>query len=160
MYLSIVDMFQSVIIIILIEAEFIFGTWNPLQVGSWVMFCNIILIVFSFLLSGITRYAKFILCISCLKSLIRKFPENPWILSLENIKTQDVHIVELIISRPFQWRRQWQPTPLLLPEKFHGHRSLVGYSPRGRRVGHGWVTSRSPTLMLRSYWKRTISGSP
>ena len=30
------------------------------------------------------------------------------------------------------WRRQWQPTPALLPGKSHGWRSLVGYSPRGR----------------------------
>ena len=29
-------------------------------------------------------------------------------------------------------RRQWQPTPVLLPGKFHGWRSLVGCSPRGR----------------------------
>ena len=26
-------------------------------------------------------------------------------------------------------RRQWHPTPVLLPGKFHGRRSLVGYSP-------------------------------
>ena len=31
------------------------------------------------------------------------------------------------------WRRKWQPTPVLLPGKFHGWRSLVGYSPRGRK---------------------------
>ena len=29
-------------------------------------------------------------------------------------------------------RRQWHPTPVLLPGKFHGQRSLVGYSPWGR----------------------------
>ena len=29
-------------------------------------------------------------------------------------------------------RRQWQPTPLLLPAKSHGWRSLVGCSPWGR----------------------------
>ena len=28
-------------------------------------------------------------------------------------------------------RRQWQPTPVLLPGKSHGWRSLVGYSPWG-----------------------------
>ena len=28
-------------------------------------------------------------------------------------------------------RRQWQPTPVLLPGKSHGWRSLVGCSPRG-----------------------------
>ena len=29
------------------------------------------------------------------------------------------------------WRRKWQPTPVLLPGKFHGWRILVGYSPWG-----------------------------
>ena len=29
------------------------------------------------------------------------------------------------------WRRRWQPTPVLLPGKSHGQRSLVGYSPWG-----------------------------
>ena len=29
-------------------------------------------------------------------------------------------------------RRQWHPTPVLLPGKSHGWRSLVGYSPWGR----------------------------
>ena len=29
------------------------------------------------------------------------------------------------------WRRQWQPTPVLLPGKSHGCRSLVGCSPWG-----------------------------
>ena len=28
-------------------------------------------------------------------------------------------------------RRQWHPTPVLLPGKSHGRRSLVGYSPWG-----------------------------
>ena len=31
------------------------------------------------------------------------------------------------------WRRAWQPTPVFLPGESHGHRSLVGYSPRGRK---------------------------
>ena len=29
------------------------------------------------------------------------------------------------------WRKQWQPTPVLLPGKSHGQRSLVGCSPWG-----------------------------
>ena len=28
----------------------------------------------------------------------------------------------------FPWRREWQSTPVFLPGKFHGQRSLVGYS--------------------------------
>ena len=31
------------------------------------------------------------------------------------------------------WRRKWHPTPVLLPGKSHGRRSLVGYSPWGRQ---------------------------
>ena len=34
------------------------------------------------------------------------------------------------------WRRQWHPTPLLLPGKSHGRRSLVGYSPWGHKESH------------------------
>ena len=29
------------------------------------------------------------------------------------------------------WRRKWQPTPVLLPGKSHGERSMAGYSPWG-----------------------------
>ena len=32
------------------------------------------------------------------------------------------------------WRRKWQPTPVFLPGESHGQRSLVGYSPWGRKV--------------------------
>ena len=31
------------------------------------------------------------------------------------------------------WRRKWKPTPVLMAEKFHGWRTLVGYSPWGRK---------------------------
>ena len=35
------------------------------------------------------------------------------------------------------WRREWQPTPVLLHGKSHGQRSLTGYSPWGcKRVRH------------------------
>ena len=51
------------------------------------------------------------------------------------------------------WRRKWQPTPVLLPGKFHGLRSLVGYSPWGGK-SQTWLSdftffqhycSRQPT---------------
>ena len=38
----------------------------------------------------------------------------------------------LASTREIQWRRQWHPTPALLPGKSHGWRSLVGCSPWGR----------------------------
>ena len=31
------------------------------------------------------------------------------------------------------WRREWQPTPVLLPGESHGQRSLASYSPRRLR---------------------------
>ena len=34
--------------------------------------------------------------------------------------------------RKISWRRKWQPTPILLPEKSHVQRSLVDYSPWDR----------------------------
>ena len=41
------------------------------------------------------------------------------------------------------WRSKWQPTPVLLPGKFYGLRSLVGYSPWGcKRVRHNLATKQ------------------
>ena len=36
------------------------------------------------------------------------------------------------------WRRAWQPTPVFFPGESQGHKSLVGYSPWGCRVGYDW----------------------
>ena len=36
--------------------------------------------------------------------------------------------------RKIPWRREWQPTPVFLPEESHEQRSLIGYnSPRGHQ---------------------------
>ena len=38
------------------------------------------------------------------------------------------------------WSRKWKPTPVFLPGKPHGQRSLMGYILRGsKRVGHDWA---------------------
>ena len=49
-------------------------------------------------------------------------------------KTPEVGAADLFISSWLAqepWRRQWHPTPVLLPGKSHGQRSLVGCSPCG-----------------------------
>ena len=47
------------------------------------------------------------------------------------------------------WRRKWQPIPVFLPGKFHGHRSLAGYSPQGhKREGHNLAAEQQPPLPL------------
>ena len=36
-------------------------------------------------------------------------------------------------GRKIPWRKNRQPTPVLLPGKSHGQRSLAGYNPWGRK---------------------------
>ena len=74
--------------------------------------------------------------------------------------------------RKIPLRRKWQATPVLLPGKFHGWRSLVGYSPWGRKEsdttdwlhflptgtqGHRWKVTQSH--VLRPYAAATHPGS-
>jgi len=35
--------------------------------------------------------------------------------------------------RRILWKREWQYTPVFLPEESHGQRSPVGYSPWGHK---------------------------
>ena len=53
------------------------------------------------------------------------------------------------------WRKKWLPTPLFLPGEFHGQRSLVGYSPWGRKESDRseWLTlSFSSLPRLYGFW--------
>ena len=44
------------------------------------------------------------------------------------------------------WSRKWQLTPVFLPGKSHGQRSLAGYNPGGsKRVRHNWATKSTQT---------------
>ena len=63
--------------------------------------------------------------VSCIagRSLPFEPPEKPF---------SDENAIMLDISYNLSWRRQWHPTPVLLPGKSHGRRSLVGCSPWGR----------------------------
>ena len=43
--------------------------------------------------------------------------------------------------RNIHWKRKWPRTPVFLPGKFHGQRSLAGYRLWGRKtVGYDLVT--------------------
>ena len=50
--------------------------------------------------------------------------------------------------RKISWRRKWQPTPALLPGKFHGQRSLL-QSLGSQRVIHNWATKQQQQLCSR-----------
>ena len=41
--------------------------------------------------------------------------------------------VFIFITLGSPWRRKWQPTPVSLPGKLHGQRSLVGCNPWGHK---------------------------
>ena len=41
------------------------------------------------------------------------------------------------------WIRKWQPTPVFLPGKFHGPKSLAGFSLWGHKVRNDWVTGHT-----------------
>ena len=52
--------------------------------------------------------------------------------SSDSLHAERIVIHSLVLARPNHWRRKWHPTPVLLPGKSHGQRSLVGCSPWGR----------------------------
>ena len=56
------------------------------------------------------------------------------ILSSRSLISSSASVILLLIpSDLLFWRRQWHPTPVLLPGKSHGWRSLVGCSPWGHQ---------------------------
>ena len=68
--------------------------------------------------------------------------------------------------RKIPWRRKWKPTPVLLPGKFHGRRSLVGYCPWSckesdttERLPNPGIKLGSPVLLADSL-PTELQGSP
>ena len=61
-------------------------------------------------------------------------------------------------SGRFPWRRKWQLTPVFLPGKFHGWRSLVRLQSLGsQRVGHDWRTSLSLYVQEGTWLSKAVS---
>ena len=63
--------------------------------------------------------------------------------------------------RNVPWSRKWQPTPASLPGKFHGQRSLEGYSLRGRKESGTTehTCAHAPHVFMASYALSFKSGS-
>ena len=60
-------------------------------------------------------------------------------------------------TKMVRWRRQWHPTPVLLPGKSHGRRSVVGYSPWGCKESD--TTERLHFLvqpLLTTLWEASV----
>ena len=48
-------------------------------------------------------------------------------------ETQEMWVPSHMVVGKIPWKRKWQPTPVFLPRESHGQRSLVNYSPWGRK---------------------------
>ena len=55
----------------------------------------------------------------------------------------------LSLGRQDPWRKKWQPTPVSLPGKAHGQRSLVGCSPWDHKESN--PTEQHTTLISEDY---------
>ena len=78
--------------------------------------------------------------------------------SMGSLRVRQDSTTSLSLFTFMHWRRKWQPTPVflpgesqgrrpvLLPAESHGWRSLVGYSPWGRKESD--TTERLPSLPI------------
>ena len=63
--------------------------------------------------------------------------------------------LELLVNLEWNRRRQWHPTPVLLPGKSHGWRSRAGCSPWGR-----WGSDTTERLYTFVHWRRQWHPTP
>ena len=52
------------------------------------------------------------------------------------------------------WKRKWQPTPVFLPGKSHGWRSLAGYSPWSYKESN--TTNTFTFTLFRDFWNTSL----
>ena len=60
------------------------------------------------------------------------------------------HSIHFLGSQLKHWRRKWQSTPVFLPGKFQGQRSLAGYIVRG--VAKSWTQLSDRAQLKQKNW--------
>ena len=73
----------------------------------------------------------------------------PWWLSGKDLACQNRRRELNLWVRKIAWIRKWQPTPVFLPGKSHGQRSLTGYRPWScKSVTHDLVTKQQQPVSI------------
>ena len=72
-----------------------------------------------------------------------------FILTFKYVIRLEFVLVSGMIYQNISWRRKWQPTPVFLPGKSHGQRSLVGYNLWGLKESD--VTERPHMCVYKMY---------
>ena len=104
---------------------------------------------------------------SGLAGIIQKYPSHSdtlnhlftWLSQMFAVSLELDWFQRVIQAQHLLWRRrQWHPTPVLVPGKSHGRRSLVGCSP----WGHESDTYRVASLSLFTFmcWRRKWQPTP
>ena len=75
---------------------------------------------------GHSLYVDFV-SVTLSGNLQNQSPSKGHLLLLQCASNKETWVQSLGQEDP--WSREWQPTPVLLPGKFNGQRSLVDYSP-------------------------------
>ena len=68
------------------------------------------------------------------------------------------HLSGSLFTEMILWTRKWQPIPVFLPGEPHGQRSLVGYSPGGRKESDTTWQQNNNSLSLAMGCKRVEKG--
>ena len=77
----------------------------------------------------------------CVTANLRKGFSDGSVVKESACNARDIGNAVLILGSGRTPEGKWQPTPVFLPEKFHGQRSLVGYSLWGHKVSNTTVHS-------------------
>ena len=94
----------------------------------------------------------------CCKYIVRWPAKEVWFISMQHsynfflvlraFKIYSLSNFEICNTVLTMGRRKWRPTPVFLPGKFPGQRSLAGYSPWGLRKGRHDLATKQQLLSI------------